>query len=414
MRLVDFEGLLYREIGLDSQTIGSNAVARAVQERLTACALSDLEAYWELASRSKAELQELVEAVVVPETWFFRDPGAFEAMTKRAREFTLAENPSGPVRMLSYPCSTGEEPYSIVMSMLAMGVEPGRFAVDAVEISRRSLEIGRRAAYRKHSFRGVAPEWRDRYFTPEKDIHILNEDVRRCVRFIQGNILDKELLPGTGIYDFIFCRNVLIYLDLESRTQVVRIIQRMLKPEGWLFVGPSETALLTLFDFTPVRLPMAFCLRRCDPLPQSAPAAKAPRASPPPKPPAARPKLAAITPPKPATPAIPRPKLAPKNDLDEVERLANGGRLAEAAELCGAHLKSGGASARGHYLMGLIHDVAGRKEAAAAAYKNAIYLDPNFGEALAHLAILAEEQGDLRMARQLKDRLRRVGERTGG
>lgn len=302
MRLADFEELLYREIGLDSQTIGSNAVARAVQERLTACSMSDFGAYFELASHSKAELQELVEAVVVPETWFFRDPGAFDAMTRRAKEFTLAENSKGPARMLSYPCSTGEEPYSIVMSMLASGVGADRFAVDAVEISRRSLEIARRAGYRKHSFRGVAPEWRERFFTPEKDMHILNEEVRRSVRFIQGNILDKELLPGTGIYDFVFCRNVLIYLDLESRTQVVRIIQRMLKPEGWLFVGPSETALMTLFDFTPVRLPMAFCLRRgvphAKPKLVKPPTPKAPLT--PPKPPAIRPAVAArVWPPPP-------------------------------------------------------------------------------------------------------------------
>lgn len=410
----DFEALLYREIGLDSQTIGSNAVARAVQERLTACSMSDLGAYWELASHSKAELQELVEAVVVPETWFFRDPGAFEAMTRRAKEYTLAENPKGPVRMLSYPCSTGEEPYSIVMSMLASGVAAERFAVDAVEISRRSLEIARRAGYRKHSFRGVAPEWRERFFTPENDTHTLNESVRSQVRFIQGNILDKELLPGVAIYDFIFCRNVLIYLDLESRTQVVRIIQRMLKPEGWLFVGPSETALLTLFDFTPVRLPMAFCLRRGvpDPKPKTRQTPKAPL--PPPKPPATRPPFAARARPTPPPSPVEPARQAPGEPLDEVERLANGGRLEEAANLCGAHLKSGKPSARGHYLMGLIHDVSGRKEAAAGSYKNAIYLDPNHGEALAHLAMLAEEQGDLRVARQLKDRLRRLGERAGG
>ena len=169
MRAADFEALLYREIGLDSQTIGSNAVARAVQERLTARGLDNLEAYWELASGSKEELQELVEAVVVPETWFFRDPGAFEAMTQRVGDLLPARSPQDPIRMLSYPCSTGEEPYSMVMSMIAAGVDPKLFAVDAVEISRRSLEIAKRGAYRKHSFRGVGPEWKARFFAEARD-----------------------------------------------------------------------------------------------------------------------------------------------------------------------------------------------------------------------------------------------------
>src|SRR4051812_10338377 len=101
-----FEPLLKRAMGLDVASIGAMAIKRAVHERMAACKLNDVHSYWDHVSNSEDELQELIEAVVVPETWFFRDRGAFAALARLAREDWPRTRSDGPIRLLSLPCST--------------------------------------------------------------------------------------------------------------------------------------------------------------------------------------------------------------------------------------------------------------------------------------------------------------------
>ena len=135
----DLESLLRKAIGLDTNTIGSSAIDRAVRERAAACKLADARAYSELVNRSGPELQELIEAVVVPETWFFRDREAFAALVGMTQQDWLAAHPEGVFRVLSLPCSTGEEPYSAAMALLDAGFPRDRFQIDAVDVSMRAI-----------------------------------------------------------------------------------------------------------------------------------------------------------------------------------------------------------------------------------------------------------------------------------
>ena len=138
------EALLKERIGLDAATVGPGMIERALRERLAAAAVPDHHAYWNLLHSHPDELQSLIEAVVVPETWFFRHREALLALGRFAatRVFGGDHAPDGaaPLRILSVPCSTGEEPYSIVMALLDAGVPEQRFQVDAVDVSARSLE----------------------------------------------------------------------------------------------------------------------------------------------------------------------------------------------------------------------------------------------------------------------------------
>src|SRR5262245_11934303 len=106
MALADFAALLRDSIGLDADSIGSDAIARAVQARQSACDLADQDAYWRRAWTSETERQELIESVVVPETWFFRDRAAFSTLAQIGQEWMPA-HPAGVFRILSLPCSTG-------------------------------------------------------------------------------------------------------------------------------------------------------------------------------------------------------------------------------------------------------------------------------------------------------------------
>src|SRR5262249_21641542 len=148
----------------------------------------------------------------VCETWFFRDPASFDAFTQAALEW-LGRNPAGTLRILSVPCSTGEEPCSLAMRLLDSKVPPHRFVIDAVDVSGRSLARAQRALYGKNSFRGGDLSFRDRHFRETAEGFELSDTVRKCVRFHQDNVLAETFLAGHEPYQIIFCRNLLIYFD---------------------------------------------------------------------------------------------------------------------------------------------------------------------------------------------------------
>lgn len=131
MVLIEFERLLAEKIGLDAASIGSSSIERAVQQRLAIWNLKDPQVYWEILRASESELQELIEAVVVPETWFFRDAEAFTALARLAREEWQRSSSQEVFRLLSLPCATGEEPYSIAMALCDAGFPRTAFTLMA-------------------------------------------------------------------------------------------------------------------------------------------------------------------------------------------------------------------------------------------------------------------------------------------
>jgi chemotaxis protein methyltransferase WspC len=408
------EALLKEAIGLDAATIGGSAIARAVRLRQAACHLDDPAAYTAHLRESPAELQELIDTVVVPETWFFRDRGALDAMVQLLRDGTLSA-PGRKIRLLSLPCSTGEEPYSMAMALLDAGFAPDRFAIDAIDVSGRSIALAQRAVYGRNAFRGADLQFRDRHFEPAEGSFRPVETVRRSVRFIRGNMFDTASLPGSASHDIIFCRNLLIYFDRPTQDAALQVLHRLLLPGGFLFLGPSETALPSRQDFTWAKLPMAFAFRKggspglpqARPLPGPAPASRLSRPTIP-KPPVAAPAFAA----RPQPSSEPAKPLRPA-DLQEAQRLANAGHLAEAVQQCEAQMRENGPTADAFHLLGLLRDAAGSRLEAAANYRKALYLDPHHQETLAHLALLLEQQGDGAGAKMLHERLQRSARRGG-
>jgi chemotaxis protein methyltransferase WspC len=411
----EFEDMLKQAMGLDAASIGSSAIGHAVQARMEACELNDKPAYLELVRKSTAELQALIEAVVVPETWFFRDREAFAALSRIACEEWLRTRQQGTMRLLSLPCSSGEEPYSMAMALLDAGFPANLFHIDAVDISARVLTHARRAVYGKNSFRGDQLEFRDRYFEPTAHGHRLSEAVRRQVSFHHANLFAPNFLPGAEIYDIIFCRNLLIYFDRATQDNAVRVLQRLLKATGMLFVGPSETGLMLSHDFASAKVPLAFAFRKLDTAAHASVPAPAPPPRPLMRPPAAPQPVAKKTTPPSAKPvAVARPgtqqapAAKPDGGMEAAARLADQGRLTEAEKACEAHLHSHGPSPQAFYLLGLIRDASGNLPEAAQYYRKALYLDPSHVECLSQLAYLLEKQGDAHGAQVLRNRVSRV------
>ncbi|UUZ55453.1 hypothetical protein LP419_06995 [Massilia sp. H-1] len=199
--------LLQRETGLD---LSSTVVERAVAERVAALGLDDAARYPSLLTGT--ELQALAELVVVPESWMFRDPEAFGAAARFVQE-RLAAAPRRTVRILSIPCSHGEEPYSMAMALKDAQVPGASFLIDAVDLSHVALARARLGRYTKNAFRGGDQSFRERHFTQDGSEFQIDQALRAQVNFSQGNLLTIDAAASTGRYDIVFCRNLLIYFD---------------------------------------------------------------------------------------------------------------------------------------------------------------------------------------------------------
>ncbi len=402
--------LLKEKMGLDAESIGVACVERAVRERLAARGLEDVQVYWEQLVTLEQELQELIEAIVIPETWFFRDPEAFAALARAVREEWLSKHAEGTLRLLSLPCSTGEEPFSMAMALLDGGLPPSRFHIDAIDISTRAIAWALQGIYGKNSFRIKDLSFRDRYFEPAERGYRLSDGVRRQVHFRHGNLLSAGWLHGAHGYDAIFCRNVLIYFDRGTQRRAIEVLGRLLTPSGLLFVGPSETGLLLDHGFVSVGIPLAFAFRRAGSsgsrlrsrqrmappvivaqAVRGKPAKPASRPTPQPKPALAEKAMAAAT----------------EHWIEQARHLANQGKLVEALTCCEQNLRCQPASAETYHLIGLLHDAAGRVREAAEHYRKALYLDPQHSEALVHLAVALQKEGDARGAERLFGRANR-------
>lgn len=408
MALVRITALLRKAIGLDTASVGLGLIERAVKQRISANGLGGIAQYVNLVHRSESELQRLIEAVVIPETFFFRYPESFSSFRQIVGAHFLFG--SRRIRVLSVPCSTGEEPFSIAMSLLDLGFSAERFHIDAIDVSSPLLNIAKAGQFGRNSFRGTEWKFRDEYFQKTPGGFQLGDRVRKCVHFEKGNLLDERFRFGGEPYDFIFCRNLLIYFEPMAHAQALKSLSRLLAVDGLLFVGPAETRLLTEHHFVSMKLPMAFAFHKSGPPSYSTPRQKQPRATST----VALGKVRRIEtnrPPvlaNPKEPAIKALKHKWVPDLTHAEELADKGLLKEAAEICEASLREFGPSARAFHLLGLISDGAGDQAQAGEFYRRALYLEPEHYDALRHLALLKDQNGDRAAAQTLQSRARRV------
>lgn len=401
--IIAIELLLKERIGLEASSLGSGAVEHAVRERLPLSGAADTADYLELLSKMPAELEALIELVVVPETWFFRDSRPFAFLAEHILSGWKPARPGATLRILSAPCATGEEPYSIAMTCLDCGLGNKQFIVDAIDINDKFLDRARAAAYGRHSFRGARTAFRDRYFSQEGDAFLLKPEVKAAVRFSKANLLDQCLPFPCASYNVIFCRNLMIYFHAGARVQIIKAIDRLLARDGVFFVGHAEITPALTETFEACGDSGAFAFRKRKPgaatagrpahAPQTAVARHTARPAP---------GTTATAAPAREEACLPAPSRRP--GLEAAMRLADSGRLQEAEQICQRELKANAGNARAHFLMGLIREAGGDNAGAETSFNRAIYLDSDFGEAILHLAALKEQNGESAAAGLLRRR----------
>lgn len=399
---------LKERIGLDVASVGEAIIERAVRQRSQAVHAQTADDYWQQLQRSHDEQQALIEAVIVPETWFFRYPESFATLARLAKARLAEIKQMRALRILSLPCSTGEEPYSIAMALLDAGLAPHQFKVLGLDVSPLSVERARRGVYGKNSFRGADIEFRERHFNESADGFHISERVREQVRLQVGNLLDPTLLANEASYDFVFCRNLLIYFDQPTQKQVFDVLKGLTHEDGVLFIGPAEGSLLGRHGMKSIGVPQSFAFSR-----HVEPVKPEPVFVPIPAPPPPRSAAALPVKPRPFSSFSAQvvPIKAPPSDaadlLSQIATLANEGKSAEARAACERYLSNHPPAAQVFYWLGLLSDVAGSALEAQGFYRKALYLEPQHPQALMHLAALLESQGDSAGARRLQARAAR-------
>ena len=211
-----------------------------------------------LLDTTSTEWKALLETVLIPETWFFRNLEAFEALAEWVTGTWLPAHHAETLRVLSLPCATGEESYSIAICLVEAGLPPERIRIRAGDLSDVSLARASEATYRRNSFRTGFDEGRfGRYFDDlghgERRVAA---SIRELVGFDGMNLVDpRQPLPPSHV---IFCRNALIYFGPETQREVVRRLHAALSDDGILFLGPVEPPVALTCGFASAKLPMAF------------------------------------------------------------------------------------------------------------------------------------------------------------
>ena len=206
------------------------------------------------SAREQPLVTEVAEAMTTNESFFFRDKLPFEHFRNVIMPVLLAARPlRRPIRIWCAAAATGQEPYSLAMSLKEMGekVTGREIEIVATEYSTQVLEKAKTGLFSQFEVqRGLPITLLIKYFAQLGDTWQINPDVRAMVQFRAFNLL-HDFAP-LGRFDLVFCRNVLIYFDHETKTQVLDRVARIAEPDGYLVLGAAETVVGLTESFRPL------------------------------------------------------------------------------------------------------------------------------------------------------------------
>ena len=400
--------LLSERLGLSAELLGFVVVERALDIVIGKVGAADrAERIAHLLQGQGEEWETLVDEIIVPETWFFRGREPFQLLASYVTEKWRPANPTGPFQVLCIPCASGEEPYSVAMTLLDAGLEADRIRIDAGEVSERALASARRGLYGKSSFRERSNYLGEKYFLPCSEGRRVREEVAALVRFEKANLLDLSVYRQRAPYNAVFCRNALIYLEELARREVIASLRDLLDGDGLLFTGHSELMPFLEAGYQRVDYPRSFACRKGGPPRESIfgrcriateAAATIHQAR----------KQRRIAPAY-ANKPLKAPQAAPPPvSIEEAGQLADRGKLEAATAICERLLAEGTQDPNVYSLLGVISESGGKLEAAEDLFRKALFLDPHHYQSLVHMSLLCERHGDIDGSRLYRARAGRV------
>lgn|SRR5689334_9358574 len=240
-----FRVLIYETCGITLSENKEALVASRIGKRMRTLGVTDYGLYYGMVTsdRSGNEMTELVNSISTNVTHFFREPRHFELLTEWLQDWVQKQGRK-PVRIWSAACSTGEEPYSISMTVMDALNSAADVQIQASDISTKVIQIAKYGVYKPQDVQNIPMPTLKKYFqvggAAEAELYRVKPAIRDMVQFHQIN-LSTPPYAVQGQLDVIFCRNVMIYFNRDLRKLLVRTFQDMLRPGGYLVVGLAES-----------------------------------------------------------------------------------------------------------------------------------------------------------------------------
>jgi len=246
-----FQRLIEKEVGIHLSPAKKPLLVGRLSRRLRELGLPTLRKYYKRVLADPDELTCMIDCISTNETQFFREPLHFQFLERQvfpqwAAQASAWERPKH-VRVWSAACSSGEEPYSIAMTLLHRFPRCSGWQIEilATDISTRVLARARAATWPAEKARQIPISHLKSFMlrgtgTQEGKMKA-GPEIQQVVRFERLNLLEETAYPRSSPFDLIFCRNVLIYFQPETKVQIVRRLLNHLAPRGYLFVGHSES-----------------------------------------------------------------------------------------------------------------------------------------------------------------------------
>jgi chemotaxis protein methyltransferase CheR len=244
-----FQALIYRESGIWLSDVKSGLLTGRLSKRLRALRLTNFSEYHDRVTLDEEERRAMLDAITTNETQFFREPAHFQLLEQQVLPAWQASARAGrrarTIQVWSAGCSTGQEAYSLAMLLVdrLSATEGWSVEILATDLSRRVLTIAEAGEWDAAKAHDIPPRYLQTFMLKgcgENRGKIKAAPAIRVVRTLRLNLNDTDY-PNIGKFDLIFCRNVLIYFDAESRKRVIGRLLGHLAPEGYFFVGHAES-----------------------------------------------------------------------------------------------------------------------------------------------------------------------------
>jgi len=236
---------LYRQTGMQFGETKRYYIERRLADRIVLTGCPNFATYFSRLRVDPDEREMLINAFTVNETYFYREEHQLACLSRSLLpDLITTRRPGDKIRIWSSPCSTGEEAYSIAIWLLENWRMVDAYNVEIVgsDIDTRALAAAQDALYGERALSRLPPEVVESYFEPSRrHRRKLISDLRESVIFSQANLVDGPSLVGQGVFDVIFCRNVLIYFDDASRLVAANNLYDRLAPGGYLCLGHTES-----------------------------------------------------------------------------------------------------------------------------------------------------------------------------
>ncbi len=404
-----FQELLIEACGLSFEEGRNQSLHLALWERLQQKGYDSYREYYNLLKfhpDGRLEVRELLDLITIGETYFFRNKAQFSVLMRSVLPEIIKRKTSKgdkSIRVWSAGCSRGDEPYSIAIA-IKEGLpshEEWTISILGTDINRNGLTCAKEAAYGEKDIAHLPKEYLDKYFKVGDSTYLLKSDVRRLVQFHYHNLVkDPFVHEKMQAVDLLFCRNVTIYFDYQTTRRVIENFYNCLAPEGYLFLGHTETLWQITDKFERVEFPQTFVYKKRLSLPREEvmrPFMAVPQmkiedltrsmAPLPPLPPSGSTlsersprgiEVEGLT-------SVRSPSNHPvapgKNDrltsLSRATLLANDAKYREAADLLAKVIEADNLSVEAYYLLGVLSYKSGDLREAETQFRKVIYVNPD-------------------------------------